>query len=260
MNWQQEKYYFLTAVMFFTRLPVSKALPYSDEILHYSRKYFPLVGVFIGCLAALTLYLTNLVLPVPLAVIFSLVATVLITGAFHEDGFADCCDGFGGGWEKEQVLSIMKDSRVGTYAVVGLILLFAVKIVSLMELGNISLTVIILAYINGHSLSRFGASLCVDILDYVQDSAKSKVKPIAAQKLPFNSIIYSALLIIPAFLLLIIAKPIYIFSLVPMWLTFLFGCRYFKKRIGGYTGDCLGAMQQVLEAVFYVSLIALSLF
>ena len=259
MNWRQEKHYFLTAVMFFTRFPVPQSLPYSNKILHFSRKYFPLVGVFIGSLAALTIYLTSIVLPLPLAVILSVVITVLATGAFHEDGFADCCDGFGGGWQKQQVLSIMKDSRVGAYAVVGLLLLLSIKIVSLVELGNISLGLLFIAYINGHSLSRLGASLCVDSLDYVQDIEKSKIKPMASQKLSIPNLVYSFLLISPFFFLLLTINPIYIFSLVLMGFTFLFGVRYFKQRIGGFTGDCLGAMQQVLEVIFYLSIIALSM-
>ena len=259
MNWRQEKHYFLTAVMFFTRLPVPQSLPYSSEILHFSRKYFPLVGVIIGSLAALTIYLTNLVLPLSLAVILSVVITVLATGAFHEDGFADCCDGFGGGWQKQQVLSIMKDSRVGTYAVVGLLLLLSIKIVSLIELGNVSLTLLFVVYINGHSLSRLGASLCVDSLDYVQDVEKSKIKSMALQKLSIANLIYSFLFISPFFLLLLVINPIYIFSLVLMGFTFLLGVRYFKQRIGGFTGDCLGAMQQVLEIIFYLNIIALSM-
>ena len=259
MNWQQEKHYFLTAVMFFTRFQVPVSLPYSDEIQHFSRKYFPFIGVLIGSLAALTIYLTNLVLPLPLAVVLSIVISVLITGALHEDGFADCCDGFGGGWQKQQILSIMKDSRVGTYAVVCLSLLLAIKILSLIELGSISLTLLLVTYINGHSLSRLGASLCIDCLDYVQNDEQSKAKSMASKKLSYKSLIFSAVLITPFFFLLLAVNPAYVFSLIPMWLTFLLITRYFKKRIDGYTGDCLGAMQQVLEAVFYLSIIALSL-
>lgn len=257
INWREEKNYFLSAVMFFTRFPVPKSTPYSEEILHQSRKYFPFVGVLIGILAALVTYSTQLVLPLSVAIILSVVASVLATGAFHEDGFADCCDGFGGGWEKQQVLTIMKDSRVGTYAVVGLILLLSLKAFSLIELGTLSIELLLVCYINGHALSRLGASLCVEQLDYVQDIDASKIKPITKQRLSTQNMLFSALLVAPSFILLLSLSLKLVLCLIPMIIVFVMGNRYFKKRIGGYTGDCLGAMQQVLEVVFYLSILAL---
>ncbi len=258
MKLSQEKDYFLAAVMFFTRLPVPKNINHSDEILNQSRKYFPLIGLLIGCLGAVSVLLLHSILPLSIAVLLSILITVLATGSFHEDGFADCCDGFGGGWQKEQVLTIMKDSRVGTYAVVSLVLLLGLKFFALVELGLISLPLLLATYINGHTLSRLGASLCIQTLDYVQDSDTSKSKPITAQRLSTTNMVYSALFITPVFLFLIAMNIAYILTLIPLILLFLLGNYYFKKRIDGYTGDCLGAMQQVLEVVFYLSVLALS--
>lgn len=261
MDWSKEKNYFLAAMMFFTRFPVSTltpTTPYSDKILYHSRKYFPFIGVLIGCLAALIIYLSNLVLPLILAIVLSILATVLATGAFHEDGFADCCDGFGGGWSKEEILTIMKDSRVGTYGVVGLVLLFSLKIFTLYELGNTSLSLLLACCVNGHALSRLGASLSAEKLDYVQNIDKSKIKPIANKSLSTKSLIFSASLTAPSILFLLTFDSIYIFAAIPMLSIFILGNRYFKKHIGGYTGDCLGAMQQTLEVVFYLSILILN--
>ena len=257
MNWQQEKNYFLVAVMFFTRIPVPKSTIYSDEALSQSRKYLPLIGVFIAFLAICTVYVANLLLPLSIAVILSMLVTMLATGAFHEDGFADCCDGFGCGWHKEQILTIMKDSRVGSYAVVGLFLLLSLKALSLIEIGKHSLNLLFVCYINGHALSRLGASICVDLLEYVQNQDDSKTKAITSQKLSITSLIFSGLLLLPCVTILVIFEPVLILTLIPMGIVFIVCCRYFKHRIGGYTGDCLGAIQQILEAIFYLSALAL---
>jgi len=186
-----------------------------------------------------------------------MVTSILVTGAFHEDGFADSCDGFGGGWEKEQVLTIMKDSRVGTYAVIGLVLLLATKFFALFELAQLNLSLLIITLINGHCLSRLGASLAIETLDYVQDIDKSKVKPMTASKLSRNELVCSILFSLPFFICLLFFKPSYLLVLVPLGITFYLCVRYFKKRIGGYTGDCLGALQQLLEVCFYLSVLAL---
>ena len=115
---------FLAAVMFYTRIPVSQNVGYSEVSLQKSIRYFPLIGWIVGGLSALLfLGLSLLPLPTTVVVLLSMVASIWVTGAFHEDGFADVCDGFGGGWTKEKILAIMKDSRLGTYGAIGLFLL-----------------------------------------------------------------------------------------------------------------------------------------
>ena len=119
--------YFFAALRFFTRLPVPGWVGHSAEQLNHAARYFPLVGIVVGAIGAAVTELAVLALPIGIAVMLGMAATVLVTGGFHEDGFADACDGFGGGWEKAQVLAIMKDSRVGSYAVIGLVLLLSTK-------------------------------------------------------------------------------------------------------------------------------------
>ena len=111
---------FFTALMFYTRLPVPANINHNDTALSRATQFFPLIGWIIGGIGAATLCGCSLVFSPELAVLLSMIATIYATGAFHEDGFADMCDGFGGGWTKTQILTIMKDSRLGTYGVTGL--------------------------------------------------------------------------------------------------------------------------------------------
>jgi len=249
----------IAAVMFYTRIPVPKNADHCELTLNKSRKYFPLIGVIIGGVGALSFTLFQLILPVSVAIILSMIATVLATGAFHEDGFADTCDGLGGGWTVEQVLTIMKDSRVGSYALVGLSLLLFLKFAALLELTSLGITTLALVYINGHALSRLFASLAIEQLDYVQDIDKSKVKPITDQRFTQTELLYSMAFALPSFLLLLVTNSVLIFSLPILGAGYYLLCHYFKHRIGGYTGDCLGAIQQITETLFYLVVLALTL-
>ena len=255
--WHKEKHYFWAAVMFYTRVPVPSSYQHSDHHFNQSRKYFPLIGLMAGLLAGLVVVTFVKILPLSVSVALSMASTILLTGAFHEDGFADCCDGFGGGWDKTQVLTIMKDSRVGAYATIDMIVLLGVKLLSLLEIGLISLYLLVLVLINGHALSRLGASLAIEQLTYVQDIDRSKVKPINIASLSVTDWCVSCAFAVPALVLLTVHSPQALVALPIMTASYWLICRYFHQRIGGYTGDCLGAMQQILELVFYVAVLAL---
>src|SRR3982751_4013185 len=112
---------FFTAMMFLTRLPVPRFTDHSPDYLEKSVKYFPLVGYMVAAISAFVFLVFNKYISEDLAIAASIIAGILTTGAFHEDGFADVCDAFGGGWTKEKILLIMKDSRLGTFGVIGLI-------------------------------------------------------------------------------------------------------------------------------------------
>ena len=271
--WQE----WLSAVMFYTRLPVSGLVHHTPERLQRSRKFFPWVGVLVGFLVTLFLLCALLILPVLPSVIASLAISMLITGAFHEDGFADVCDGFGGGWTKERILEIMKDSRVGVFGAAGLFIILTLKIsliVSLVEaffpcdsffVSSLSLLFI---FVFSHSFSRFCASLVVELSDYVQDTDASKSKPIATSRMSWRSHflgLFPLLLLSFLFFPFLFHLPIYK-SILPIdWvnavalslilsLTSMFVLKsFFEKHIGGYTGDCLGAIQQVAEVMIYLS-------
>lgn len=245
-------HYFLTAVLFFTRIPCPKWVNHSPEILNKSSRYFSLVGILVGGIAGLVFYLANFIFSTEVSLIISMISSVWVTGVFHEDGFADVCDGFGGGWTKERILTIMKDSRLGTFGVIGLISILGLKFIGLQELSEV--TTIPLVLIAGHAVSRFIATILLYTHEYVRDIDSSKVKP-TTQKMSTKSLVISAFFgILP---LIFFKNPIVFLILIPLFITYLYMGNFFKKWIGGQTGDCAGALQQVAEVVFYISLLVI---
>lgn len=174
---------FFTALMFYTRIPCPKNIDHSPEYINKATRYFPLIGWIVGAISFIVFCLSLFLFDTNIAVLFSLIAGVLVTGAFHEDGLADVFDGFGGGWTKAKILEIMKDSRVGAYGVISLIFLFSVKYFSLYDLllkidkTNYLLTVLL--FISYHSLARFTAINIAFTSQYSREDETSKAKPIA---------------------------------------------------------------------------------
>jgi adenosylcobinamide-GDP ribazoletransferase len=246
-NWYRERDLLLIAIAFLTRIPIPAHTPHTPQNLNAAARYFPLVGAMVGGCGAAVFAIAHLFWPVAIAVALSMVATLLLTGAFHEDGFADCCDGFGGGWRREQVLAIMKDSRIGTYAAVGLISIFAVKFSSLLVL--VKPAPIICALIVAHAWSRLLAISYLFDLNYVRDDDSSKIKPMATQ-LGRNELVVAALSVTPLFLLVELQRVAFIVIALTLW-RWLFA-KYMRRRLGGYTGDCLGCAQQVAEVLIYL--------
>ncbi len=239
----------LVALIFFTRIPV-RVSDFQDADLNRSGKYFPLVGILVGLAAAASFGLAIVMLPLPLAVLISMAATIALTGAFHEDGLADAADGLGGGWEKEQVLTIMQDSRLGSYGAIALFMVLLAKFEALTHLSAPLLPGIMLA---GHSLSRFAALLVIYTQSYVR--AEGKAKPLATQLSGRELFVAGLFGLLPLALL----SPRLWLALVPVILVWLWFSRKLKKRLGGYTGDCLGAMQQLCELAFYLGVLAWSI-
>ncbi len=177
---KRELHIFLTAVMFYTRIPCPKWVDHNSKLISLSTRYFPLIGWMVGVIYAGVLVISSLVFPPFVSLLLGLMTSVLLTGAFHEDGFADVCDGFGGGWTKEKILIIMKDSRVGTYGVVGVLLIFALKISATTSLQNlIGIVPFILLIVSSHSLSRMMAVTLIYSLPYSREDQDSKAKPVA---------------------------------------------------------------------------------
>jgi adenosylcobinamide-GDP ribazoletransferase len=250
---------FFTAFMFLTRLPVPRFTDHSPEYLEKSVKYFPLVGLVVGGISGLTFLIFNKYISEDIAIAASIIAGILTTGAFHEDGFADVCDAFGGGWTKEKILLIMKDSRLGTYGVIGLISILASKYLLLQELpkftpgANIfhNYRYFLFVLLAAHALSRLMPVIIMQYYDYVTDPDGSKSKPVATRKPGMLLVVAIVATAIP-FLFL---SWHFALSIIPVVFIAFNLANYFKKWIGGYTGDCLGSIQQVSELVFYLSTI-----
>ncbi|GAA4272380.1 adenosylcobinamide-GDP ribazoletransferase [Aquimarina gracilis] len=248
---RKEIHIFFTALMFFTRIPCPKWVNHDPGYLRLSSKYFPLVGIIVGSIGALVFYGASFLFSIEISILLSMIVTIYTTGAFHEDGFADVCDGFGGGWTKEKILLIMKDSRLGTYGTIGLVSILAVKFIALREVETYVIPFVI---ISGHSLSRFIATTLIFTHPYVRDTEDSKAKP-AAKSMNFAMLVISAFFgIIP---LLLFKNPWIFLTLIPMYLSKIYLGHKFRKWIGGQTGDCAGAVQQLSEVVFYLTIIAL---
>jgi adenosylcobinamide-GDP ribazoletransferase len=260
---KKELHIFFTCLMFYTRIPCPKNITHDPDYLNKATRYFPFIGWIVGSISFLTFYIFSLFLSVETAVIFAIITSILTTGAFHEDGFADVCDGFGGGWTKEKILLIMKDSAIGAYGAIGLVLLFLVKFKLLTEsifLFTIQKDyfLVFLVFISAHSLSRLAAISIVFTHEYSRDDATSKSKPIA-KKHTWKEVLGSFFFgLIPLFVFCYFTLQFKIvLVLLPVFLTRYFLARYFQKWIDGYTGDCLGATQQVCEVIFYLSLLFL---
>ncbi|MFT6592592.1 MAG: adenosylcobinamide-GDP ribazoletransferase [Zhongshania sp.] len=247
---QREWQVFLLAVGFLTRIPIPADPDFSDEKLNGASRYFPLVGLLVAGVAALVFVAAVAIFNnIVLAVLLSMVASILLTGAFHEDGFADSCDGFGGGWRAEDVLRIMKDSRIGTYGTVALVLVLGLKAATLSAMPSTG--VVVSALLWAHIMSRWLATSYLLDLHYVRGEGKSK--PLATT-MPLSHWLWSGL---PILLLLIFTGLPALFPLIVVLLIFRFAfAAYLRRRIGGYTGDALGAAQQVTEIIIYLAFLA----
>jgi adenosylcobinamide-GDP ribazoletransferase len=245
---------FFVALQFFTRLPIPRWVGFEREWLQHASRYFPLVGVVVAAVTALAYLAAAALWPPLVAVLLSTAAGILLTGAFHEDGFADMCDGFGGGLTRERVMEIMKDSRIGTYGAVGIGLLLSLKVATLAALPSPAVAA---ALFLAHPLSRLAASALIFTLDYARDEGKAK--PLAEKMSGAELAIAAACAAMPALWLGAsgqLAWSAILGGLLAVALATAWMARRFVRRIGGFTGDCLGAVQQVSEVLFYMAVLA----
>ncbi|MES2945639.1 MAG: adenosylcobinamide-GDP ribazoletransferase [Pseudomonadota bacterium] len=273
---------YLLALQFFTRIPITGKLAewagFSPELLRASAGHFPGVGFLVGAVAAAVYAVFQALLPdttfTPmLAAVLSTVATVLLTGGFHEDGLADVADGLGGSYNRERALDIMKDSRVGAFGAMALVLALLAKVALLSILAAVEGTptgwldwadgqeapfetwYICTALFAAHVTSRLLPLLLIYLLPHVGDTAASKSKPLAEQISP------GALLLAFAWCLAALGLAASVLDAASLmvacsfaFLALLWMGRLFKRRLQGFTGDCLGATQQVCEIAFYLGL------
>ena len=278
--------HFLLAVQFFTRIPVVGRLAdwvgFSPAMLRASAAHFPGVGWLVGTLVAVLTALLLAYLPEsgfsPLvAAVLGTAFGVLLTGAFHEDGLADVFDGLGGSPDRERALVIMKDSRVGAFGAIAMFLVLLGKVSLLALLGSVNGELLCAALFVAHGVSRTWPLFLVRWMPHVGDLAGSKSKPLADQ------ISGKSLGVALVWCLLGLALTLYLQDMVNFidldiendsaqerllialgcaltasGLAFLVMWRWFLRRLQGFTGDCLGATQQVCELAFYLGL-ALSL-
>lgn len=238
--------YFLLAVQFLTRIPVPAAVGFEPASLDRAAKYFPLVGALVGCVSAAVLWGAVSLWPPFVAAILAVGAGIAITGALHEDGLADTADGFGGGTTREARLAILKDSRVGTYGVVVLVLALLLKVG---VLSSLTLALAIPALIAAHAAGRLAGVLASVALPYAGDVGAAKVKPLAVHQV--GGLLAATVFGLVSVLLL--PLPIGIPAIVLAGLSAAMIGALAYRLIGGYTGDVLGAVEQTVEIVFLLA-------
>lgn len=208
-----------------------------------------MTGWLTGGAMATTLFLGSMVLPWPVAVIAAIVVRLLITGALHEDGLADFMDGFGGGGDRARILAIMKDSHIGTYGVLGLILYMMLLGATLYSLSP---TVAALTILAADPFSKMVASQLINMLPYARREEEAKNRTIyrkpslaAGLSLTVQGLLPMALMIGMTGIswYLVIALP----ALVMYFLYLLM-----LRKIQGYTGDCCGAVCLLVELAVYL--------
>ena len=256
--------HFLLALQFFTRIPVTGRLAdwvgFSPAMLRASAAHFPGVGWIVGGLTAAVLWGLLLLLPaVPaaswVAAIASTVFGVLLTGAFHEDGLADLADGLGGSMNRERALEIMKDSRIGSYGAIALVLAVLAKVALLALLAQANAWLAVVALFAAHVTSRTVPLFVIRTLPHVGDTPQSKSKPLAESM--GNAGLAAGLL----WWALAMALVVWLLPAAP-WVQAVLGAllglawmwRLLQRRLQGFTGDGLGATQQVSEVLFYLGL------
>ncbi len=251
---------FFTALMFYTRIPCPNDIDHSPDYINKATRYFPLIGWIVGLISFVVFWLSSFLFDPTICVLFSLIAGVLVTGAFHEDGLADAFDGFGGGWTKAKILDIMKDSRVGAFGAIALIFLFGLKFIALgsliSKINPSNYLILPLLFISYHALSRLTAINIVFTSHYSREDESSKAKPIAKEH-SYKEIVGAYVFGLVPLLVLCLFRWEFCFVVIPLLFLYIYSKRYFNKWIDGYTGDCLGAVEQVAECVCLLSFVAI---
>ena len=270
--------HYLLALQFFTRIPVTGRLAdwvgFSPAMLRASAGHFPGVGVVVGALvAALTAVLMICLPPSPFAplaaAVLGTVLSVMVTGGFHEDGLADVADGLGGSSDRDRALVIMKDSRVGAFGVLAVVLALLAKVSLLALIGAVSPRWMLLGIFAAHVVSRTWPLLLIRMMPHVGDAAGSKSKPLADQ-ISGRSLWAACIWCFGALALVVATQYAINSGVTPAWswaqiqpllpalvasgLAFAYMGRLLWRRLHGFTGDGLGATQQICEIAFYLGL------
>src|SRR6266850_2944958 len=240
---------FLIAVQFLTRLPVPQTLSSSGTDIGKAAACFPLVGVIVGGGAALVFATLQRILPLPASVLCAVIFAAFLTNGFHEDGLADSFDGFGGGWTKDRVLEIMRDSRIGTYGTLALIFVILGKLTFLSSLPPRQIW---RWFIIAHTASRWTILPLCAWLPYARAEGQGKL---VAKQVGALEVVTATATLLVAFLLLPWRAALAAL-LVTNLVTLLSGL-YFRARLQGMTGDCLGAANQLTEVGLYLTAVIL---
>ncbi len=239
----------IATLTLFTRLPLWRLCNVDAEHYRHVVPLWSMAGWVTGGVMAGIYYLGQTVgLPIGLCVALALAGRTLLTGALHEDGFADFCDGFGGGTSRESTLRIMKDSHIGTYGVLGLVLYYII-------MWNLLTTVIpatgsVMTFIVADCMSKFISSTIVIFLPYARKESEAKIQAVYARPAVMEFLAGSVFGLLP---LCLFFSWAFVLSSLAALAAALMLFAYMHRRIGGYTGDCCGATFIITECVMYMA-------
>ncbi|QHL91562.1 adenosylcobinamide-GDP ribazoletransferase [Sphingomonas changnyeongensis] len=242
----------LAAIQFLTRLPVP-GFAFDPRHLAMAVRWYPLVGALIGLIAALVLLGAARIYPAPVAVLLALAVALMATGGFHEDGLADLFDGLGV-MSRARMLEVMRDSRLGSFGALALMTVLALKAAALIAMAA---PVAAAALIAGHALGRLSSVLVIATSRYVRDAGTAK--PVADAVGPGGLAFAVATGAGAAWAGAVLAglPPVALGAgLAGAAAGHVLARALFERRLGGYTGDCLGAVQQLSETGLYLGVLA----
>ena len=249
---REELAVFALAVQLLTRWPIRSHDLCTEARLTASTRYYPLVGALVGAFAGGVFWLAHMIFPLMLAIVLATAASLLATGAFHEDGFADTCDGLGGGTTRERALEIMRDSRLGTYGVAGLGLMLAAKMLAIAAAPPEIIPWLLVA---AHAASRSSAVLALATSRYVRGTGIAT--PVASSTRPENLALALATGAAAVCVMFATTTPaVIVAGLAGLAAGHLAMRGLYERKLGGYTGDCLGAVQQTSELGMYLGVAA----
>lgn len=233
------------ALTFFTRLPFWRLGSVDKRYYKSVVPYWPFTGWLTGAIMCIVLWLAAQVLPYFAAILIALLSRVLVTGALHEDGLADFCDGMGGGTSRDRILSIMKDSHTGTYGIIGLIFYFLTASSLLLAFPLTTACCIMFA---GDAWCKLCSSQIINFLPYARKEEEAKNKLVYDRMTTAQFIAAVAggalpLIYMPSPMLGAVVFPIATVTLLILLM---------RRRINGYTGDCCGATFLISELSFYL--------
>jgi adenosylcobinamide-GDP ribazoletransferase len=229
----------LAAIAFLTRLPVGRIAAFNAEDVSHSAGWFPVVGLLLGAIYALAAFLLKGHLPLAIVAVLLVILDALATGALHFDGLADTADGFGGGKNREDILRIMRDHAIGSYGGVAIVTLVALKVAAYAAL--LKQSVWIAALILTPALGRWSILLLTAALPYARTSAS------VVEGMGKRSLLWGTLTIAAGLAATVSIRSCLATAGVAI-VTAAFGL-YCRRRIGGITGDTLGANLQLCECV-----------
>ena len=246
---------FFNALRFMTIFPVpSSEAATAPDWLSRCAKYFPAVGICVGAVSAAVLLLAGSIWSPVIAALLAVAASIVVSGGLHEDGLADTADGFGGGWNVEKRLAIMKDSRIGAYGALTLMFSIALRVTALAEMPLWSAAAALIA---AHAAARITPIFVMNALPYAGDTAAMKVSyadaPVGSNDMGFALIVVACALVPLAFVSISSALSGLLFgallaATIALWA---------RRLIDGYTGDVLGAIEQMFEIGFLLGVAAI---